>query len=751
MSRKLAVLLLLLIVASSFSAIFFAKYFPGSIVQNRTSEEISPVSASTLFASISVNASNILAPVNKLDYGANLAIVWEKGMFVGGNMIHDSGFEGPDTTGSGIPDGWIPDQHGNITVVFSRDDTAKVGGNWSEKVQITSLSGFADAGPLQNWLFIKYGHTYEVSFYAKESGTSGKTVVELQYDHPPWALLSSDQVTVTSKWAKYTVYLTSPQTTSAQVGVEFGEVGTMWLDDVTMVDVNATGVSIDPTILSKIREVGPTALRFPGGELSDEYDWETDIGPNYGGSWSFDRFMLAVQALNATPVVTVNYASGSAKEAADWVAYANAPSDGSNYWGSLRAAYGHPTPYDVRYWEIGNEVYGTGITSGTTYANDFIKYVQQMKTVDPTIKVGADMPESINSTSDLISWAKPVLTIAGEYVDFIVYHRYYPRHVEASSLDIYYGTMAATYDLQARHQEYLNLIDQLLPQNAGKIPIAVTEYNAFYDYDHPRGGTLEAGLLVADYLLYFASHVYVSMAMIWDLINQPDVPPDGYPFSIINNFLSLSTRPTGYAIEMFTSHFGDELVSASINSPTFNVTQQIGFVQPTNNVPYLDAVVSVSNNTLYLIVINKHYSNNIQTTITVNGFVPQQDARVYALDGPNIDSSNEYVPDTVTITPSAFNGASSVFTYTFPAHSVTSIELTKENAAPVQSVAIRSWAQLEGEGIPIERELLLAYCIQGWLTLTETNQPSRRNFAFSRLIPRSDSKSVAERVQCAFV
>jgi hypothetical protein len=212
------------------------------------------------------------------------------------------------------------------------------------------------------------------------------------------------------------------------------------------------------------------------------------------------------------------------------------------------------------------------------------------------------------------------------------------------------------------------------------------------------------------------------MAAIFNLINQPDVPPNGYPFSIVNNFLSLTTRPTGYAVEMFTNHFGDELVSASVNSPTFNVTQQIGFVQPTNNVPYLDAVASVSNNTLYLIVINKHYSSNMQTTITLNGFVPEQDAKVYTLDGPDIESSNEYVPDTVTITPSALHDASNTITYTFPAHSVTAIELTKNNAAPAQSVSIRSWAQLEKEEIAVECELLLFYCIQGWLTSTETHQ-----------------------------
>jgi alpha-N-arabinofuranosidase len=738
MSRKLAALLLIVIVVSFFSGTFFAKYFPGSSVQNGTVEEISSASVSALFGSINVNASNILIPVNKLDYGANMVMRWEKGMFVGGNMISDSFFEGPDTTGRGIPDSWWPNQYGNITVIFSQDDTTKVSGNYSEKVQITSVTGESMAGPLQNYLFVKQGHTYDVSFYAKENGTSGRTVVELQYDHPPWIRLSWEPITITNKWAKYTISLTSPQTTSGQIVVQFGEVGTMWIDDLTMVDANVTGVSFDPTILSKIRTIDPTVLRFPGGVDSDAYDWKVDIGPNYGGSWSFDRFMLAVQALNATPVITVNYETGSPQEAADWVAYANAPSNGSNYWGSLRAANGHPAPYNVRYWEIGNEVYGTGSTNGTTYANNFVKYVQQMKTVDPTILVGADMPESINSTSDIMTWAKPVLTIAGDYIDFIVHHRYYPRtpysldvyYDETSSLDIYYGTMAAVYDLQSRHQEYLNLINQLLPQKAGQIPIAVTEYNGFYDYDHPRGATLEAGLLVADYLQYFVSHDYISMATIWNLINEPDVPPNGYPFSIIDNFLSLSTRPTGYAIEMFTNHFGDELVSASVNSPTFNVTQQIGFVQPTNNVPYLDAVASVSNNTLYLIVINKHYSSNMQTTITVNGFVPQQDAKVYTLDGPDIESSNEYVPDTVTITPSTFHGASGTFVYTFPAHSVTAIELTKD-AAPVQSVAIRSWNQLNEESIVFEFGLL-CFCIQGWLTSPEA-LAKLYNSCFSKL------------------
>nr|MDQ2688107.1 hypothetical protein [Armatimonadota bacterium] len=205
---------------------------------------------------------------------------------------------------------------------------------------------------------------------------------------------------------------------------------------------NAATHSSEPQPTALARTVHPGLIRFPGGSLSNYYHWADGIGPvakrppgtNYttvssvNGQWTvnaklqpmvygFDEHMRLVKALGAAgALVTVNVTeylgspawSGSAPEAAAWVAYANARTDGPDvalgkdaqgrdwhtrrYWARQRAANGHPAPYGVRYWEIGNEVddrsQGAGLT-GPTYAQRVHDYARAMRAVDPTVQIGA--------------------------------------------------------------------------------------------------------------------------------------------------------------------------------------------------------------------------------------------------------------------------------------------------------------------------------------------------------------------------
>lgn len=121
-----------------------------------------------------------------------------------------------------------------------------------------------------------------------------------------------------------------------------------------------------------------SAVRFPGGSVANTYHWTRAIGPvaerglNVHGrtgepltnEFGPDEFGQFVDDRGLQAMMVANFGTGTAREAADWVEYMNAPlgtnPNGGFAWAKLRAANGHPPPYGVRNWEIGNEVYGPG-------------------------------------------------------------------------------------------------------------------------------------------------------------------------------------------------------------------------------------------------------------------------------------------------------------------------------------------------------------------------------------------------------
>lgn len=162
----------------------------------------------------------------------------------------------------------------------------------------------------------------------------------------------------------------------------------LWADDAEGA-FNATDGSFYPGFVRMLRSLDVTALRYPGGTTSDNFNWELAIGPQpdrrvnepYGmqaarlssiccvldgpqhSTVGPDEFGWLLDHTGAVGTITVNFATGNAREAADFVAYMTAPEsahpssnpDEPSYWAALRTGNGHPAPYDVPYWEVGNE------------------------------------------------------------------------------------------------------------------------------------------------------------------------------------------------------------------------------------------------------------------------------------------------------------------------------------------------------------------------------------------------------------
>ncbi|WP_405541154.1 cellulose-binding protein [Streptomyces phaeochromogenes] len=272
-----------------------------------------------------------------------------------------------------------------------------------------------------------------------------------------------------------------------------------------------TGVGDDrmgtAKVTSLMKAAGVRLLRYPGGSGADDFHWKTHTMGN--GGWivpntDFDSFMATAKKVGAQPILTANYGSGTPKEAADWVKYANVDKG-----------------YGVKYWEIGNEVYGNGHyangkgwetdnhadKSPKEYGKNLVAYAKAMKAVDPTVKIGAVLttpggwPDKEKAPGDSADWNNTVLSIAGSSIDFVIVHWYPGGKTAADLLNTPSKIAGVTSELRS-------LIAKYAGSNAASVEIAVTETDAEFS---PVKTSQAAALFAPDtYMTWFeqgATHV----------------------------------------------------------------------------------------------------------------------------------------------------------------------------------------------------------------------------------------------------
>ena len=210
--------------------------------------------------------------------------------------------------------------------------------------------------------------------------------------------------------------------------------GGIWTED---------GSALRPDTLRLVQALKPTVIRYPGGNFASGYHWEDGIGPKdqrpvrMDKAWQSeesnqvgtDEFMAYCREVGAQPFLVVNDGSGTPEEAARWVAYCN--EDASTEQGARRAANGHPEPYGVHWWGVGNEVWGQwqiGTTDAASYAKRLRAFVDAMRAVDPSIRIVAvgDKVMSGAVADPGAQWNETVLREAGDCFDDLSFHLYQP-------------------------------------------------------------------------------------------------------------------------------------------------------------------------------------------------------------------------------------------------------------------------------------------------------------------------------------
>ena len=190
-------------------------------------------------------------------------------------------------------------------------------------------------------------------------------------------------------------------TESASLSITLPEPGYLWIGCVSLMPSDHTeGMRAD--VLPLIRKLSAPIIRWPGGNFVSGYDWKDGIGdrdrrpPRWSRAWKevedndfgIDEFMAFCKAIGAEPYVAVNTGLGSVSGAANLVEYANGAA--TTRWGAERAKNGHPDPYHVVWWGVGNEMYGSwqlGRIPVERYAIRHNAFARAMFRRDPRLKL----------------------------------------------------------------------------------------------------------------------------------------------------------------------------------------------------------------------------------------------------------------------------------------------------------------------------------------------------------------------------
>ena len=345
---------------------------------------------------------------------------------------------------------WYP--NGSVHVAtYSYDTQDPFNGKRSQKIELPVANTWA--GISQDGFYVEGGHSYRLHLHVRSEGNVAVR-----------ASLHGDGGTISGptslghggeEWRAADSVLTANRTVqNATLTIEFEGPGTIWLDRVYLIDSNAVLGLWRPDVVKALKAMNPGIVRL-GGSAVETVEWADTLGnwdtrvpyPDdpWGGSQEnfvgVEEFVQLVQYIGAQPLICLRWTGKTPQDAANEVEYFNGGVD--TKWGALRAKNGHPEPYHVVYWEVGNEV------GGPEYDTSLTAFGEAMRRVDPSIKISSSYP------------SPNTVRIAGAVLDFLSPHQY------------------SVGDLNGTENELKQLRDEIEHDGNGKdIRISVTEWNA---------------------------------------------------------------------------------------------------------------------------------------------------------------------------------------------------------------------------------------------------------------------------------
>ncbi len=444
-------------------------------------------------------------------------------------------------------------------------------------------------------------------------------------------------------------------------------------------------------------------FRFPGGILADHYNWRDGVGPResrpkrrnpmdgseHENNFGTDEFIQLCRALGSDALITANMGTGDLRSAVEW------------------QRYFQDQGFPVKYWEIGNEIYLAEPKSRASipgndqriyktagqYSDSFRDWARALRSGFPSAFVGA-IAGTYNTSRQNQGWLDTLTARTSSDADFVALHNSFAPLIlkrydyeDESKRTIAYRAMYA-HTLAAA--EDIAKVRALFGQRrAQPIRIAITEHFPLFG----GGGSERQMRMILDQSRTLAAAVFT--AGLLQMYMREGVWMANYNLATSKWFGALLTdteqgivrTPTWHIYNLYRNHFGSTLLKTTVASPEYS-TEQVGIVQPSERVPFLDAVASRDRQgRTYLAVINRHESTAIEAEVTVAGVAPAAETFSVAgrapngINGPSLSGSTVSNAE-IAVRQSTWNGEGK---YRFPPTSVTVFSwksLTESKHAP---------------------------------------------------------------------
>ncbi len=436
-------------------------------------------------------------------------------------------------------------------------------------------------------------------------------------------------------------------------------------------------------VMEALREIKCPIVRWPGGCFVSAYHWKDGVGRRREGTFNkawgvvdpntfgTDEYVKWCRKVGCEPYICTNAGTGSQEEMSDWVEYCNLP---GGKWAKLRKENGHPEPFNVKYWSVGNENYGgweIGAKTVKEWGPMVCESAKLMRAVDRQLKLLA-------AAQGNEGWTGPLLDKAGRHLDYVSIHGYWDGYNRrAGRCSPYLTCMMRTMSPERSINETINVLERHR-FGGGRIKIAFDEWNlrgwyhpglgAFrheHEFAERRKNDIASTYTMADavfsscFLNACLRHSdIVAMACFAPCVNTRGcifVHPDG-----------IVKRTTWHVFRMYTQLLEPNMVPVVLACGDLR--------EGTASVPVLDATLTASDDgsRRVLAIANKHPDQSVK--LNVSAFTGSKTLKATALIGASPDDFNDIgAENRVTARPvqlSVENGS-----ITLAPHSVYCIEL----------------------------------------------------------------------------
>jgi len=393
-------------------------------------------------------------------------------------------------------------------------------------------------------------------------------------------------------------------------------------------------------VMTLVKELNTTFIRYPGGNFVSGYDWLDGIGPKESRPKRLDlawkttetnevgihEFADWAKKVNAEINMAVNLGTKGVDEARNLVEYCN--HKGGSYWSDLRRKNGAKEPFKIKTWCLGNEMDGPwqiGAKTAEEYGRLAAETAKAMKWTDDSIELVA-CGSSSSEMPTFASWEATILEHTYEYVDYLSLHRYYGNR--SNDLKSY---LAKSIDMDNFIKSVVAICDYVKAKKRSKktLYLSFDEWNVWYHSNEQDQKIKEeepwrlAPPILED--VYNFEDALLIGCLLITLIKNCDRVKIACLAQLVNVIAPIMTekggdawRQTTFYPFMHVANYGHgTTLNSIVESPMYDCEEF-------SDVPYLEsiAVHNEEKGEVVVFAVNRSVDESIDLTIDLQGFAP---------------------------------------------------------------------------------------------------------------------------------